>query len=245
MKNIFIKLFILAFVFPSLIFCQNVNSNQVKEKKDAAKAKLIIEKYIDAIGGKNELARIEDRTTYMSGNVRGVKVEMTVYQKSPDLLVQEITAGSVHQSIFYNGEKGIMKSEGKTMEVKGTELEKLKYESTLQLLLKLDSIGVKVSYQGQEKFGDELYNKIEMILPSGTKWTQFYDDSTGLKFEELKNVVIASDTVQQSTLLTDYKEVSGIKYPFDIKQKIGVQELHFKVDSIKVNTGLTSKFFQN
>ena len=51
---------------------------------DSLKAYQIIQKYIEVIGGREKLGKIEDRITEMKGNVQKVDVEMTIYQKQPE-----------------------------------------------------------------------------------------------------------------------------------------------------------------
>jgi hypothetical protein len=41
----------------------------------------------------------------------------------------------------------------------------------------------------------------------------------------------------------DYKEASGILFPFYIGQMMGPQLIEFKVDKVEVNTGVTDKDF--
>ena len=66
---------------------------------DSLSAYQIIQKYIEVIGGREKLGKIEDRLTEMKGNVQKVDVEMTVYQKQPNNFKQIIHAGEVEQTI--------------------------------------------------------------------------------------------------------------------------------------------------
>ena len=52
------------------------------------------------------------------------------------------------------------------------------------------------------------------------------------------------ELLHKKVLYSDYKDVDGVKYPFTIKQTLGRQSFEFKVDSIKVNTGLADKNFE-
>jgi hypothetical protein len=204
----------------------------------------IINHYVKAIGGRDSLANVHDRTTVMRGTVQGFDVTTTMYQKEPDLFKQEVDAGGMIQEIIYNGERGQMKAAGQEMNIEGNELEKLKYEATIHLLLNLDSLSVKLKLGGMEKVNGKDAYKIEMTLPSGTKWIQYYDPETGFKIEESKNITTPQGTFTQEIFYGDYKEVEGVKYPFTIKQSIGSQTIEFKVDSIKINTGIPDSKFE-
>ncbi len=204
----------------------------------------VINNYISAIGGRDSLANVHDRTTIMSGSVQGFDVTTKIYQKEPDLFKQEVVAGGVTQDIIFNGQKGEMQTGGQQVKIEGNELEKLKNEASLHMLLNLDSLGVKLKLAGMEKVNGKDAYKIEMIFPSGTKWIQYYDPDTGYKVKESKNITTPQGTFTQEVIYSDYRTVDGVKYPFSIKQSIGPQNMEFKVDSIKINTGIPDAAFE-
>ncbi len=204
----------------------------------------VINHYIKAIGGRDSLANVHDRTTVMKGTIQGFDVTTTIYQKEPDLFKQEVDAGGMTQVITYNGENGEMESAGQQLEIKGNELEKLKNEATIHLLLELDSLGVRLKLAGMEKVNGKDAYKIEMTFPSGTKWIQYYDPETGYKIKEMKNITTPQGTFTQEIFYSDYRTVDGVKYPFSIKQSVGPQHMEFNVDSIKINTGISNTKFQ-
>ncbi|HED05499.1 MAG TPA: hypothetical protein ENI61_02300 [Ignavibacteria bacterium] len=207
-------------------------------------ASLIIDDYIRAIGGRKKLNEIKDRIIYLSGETRGLSVKMTIYQKIPNKLKQEVHIGSVIQNIYYDNGKEIMTAGGQQMEFKGSELEELKYESVLGLMLKLDSLGIKLQFKGTKKLNGINAYKVELIFPSGFKWIQYYDSKTGLKIREIKKVKTLQGIFNQVMEFEDYRNIKGVKYPFLIKQILGSQHLEFKVDSIKVNTGFNDDVFR-
>ena len=128
--------------------------------------------------------------------------------------------------------------------MKVMNLRNLKNESTLHLLLNLDSLGVKLKLTGTEKVNGKNAYRMEMTFPSGTKWIQYYDPETGYKVKESKNVATPQGTFTQDVLYGDYRPVDGVKYPYSIKQSIGSQQIEFKVESIKINTGIPDTTFE-
>jgi zinc protease len=207
-------------------------------------AKDVINHYIEAIGGRDSIADIKDRTTVMSGTVQGFDVTTTIYQKAPDLLRQVVDAGQMKQEIIFDGKEGVMRIADQETKIKGDELEKLKYQSTMDLLLNLDSLGIKLRLGPIEKVNGKDAYQVDMIFPSGTKWIQYYDPETGLKIKETKDIETAKGTFTQEILYSDYKTVDGVKFPFTIKQSLGPQNMEFKVDSIKINTGIPETEFE-
>lgn len=230
------------YFFVLLIFLININS--YPEIKDTMTAKEVIDKYVSAIGGAEKIYRIIDRTTVMKGTVGGVKITITSYQKAPNKLKQRIKAGSNEQVITFDGKQGTMEMAGEEREIIGTELEKLKYESTLTLLTDIEHHGIKFKLEGKEKLNNKNVYKIILTLPSGIKWTQYYDAASGLKVKELKYIQSESGLFEQETTYKDYREVEGLLYPFKIKQSMGSQTIEFTVSSIETNTGLVDREFE-
>ena len=235
-----------------IVFIININSypgikalhDTLLVSEDSLKAKEVIDNYVAAIGGADKIYNIMDRTTIMTGSIQGINVTIFSYQKAPNKFKQQIKAGNTKQVIIFDGEKGMMSLAGEKVQVTGGELEKLKFESTLTLLTDIEHYGIKLTFDGTEKIESEDAYKIILTLPSGIKWTQYYDTASGLKLKELKYIQSESGLFEQEITYDDYREVGGLLYPFKIKQSIGTQTMEFIVNSIEINTGLVDREFE-
>ncbi|MEJ2615115.1 MAG: hypothetical protein P8Z35_09160 [Ignavibacteriaceae bacterium] len=221
------------------------NSHYYKDDSLKIKGEAIIAHYVSAIGGKNKLRKIMDRTTFITGRVRNMNIHIVVYQKIPDKYLQKIELGAAEQKIVFDGEKGFMITDDNNEEMQGQALEKLKYEAVIQLLLYLNAYDVKAEYKGIEKANGVDAYKVILDFPGDMKWTEYYDTTTYLRVKEEKPVSSPSGkTTIQESFFSDYKDVDGIKYPFNIKQFLGTSKFEFYVDSIRVNTGLSDRNFE-
>ena len=223
---------------------ENLSDTLDTDIPEGLTAEEVIDNYIEAIGGEDKLYNIVDRTTIMRGSVQGVNVIIVSYQKAPNKIKQEIKAGTTDQEIIFNGETGVMIMGGKETEITGTELEKLKYEATIALLPELEHYGITLSFEGIKIVDSVDAYEVIMTLPSGIKWTQYYNTETHLKLKESKYIKTPTGLFEQEIWYDDYTEVEGIKYPFKIRQKIGSQSMEFTVSSIKVNTGVADREFE-
>jgi zinc protease len=238
MKNLLSVLLIGTFFFISTnVFAQDSTSIQNIDPK------IVIEKYIDAIGGRDVLAKVEDRTTIMRGTAMGQALTIIVKQKAPNKMRQEVKAGGMDQTIIFDGEKGIMKAATKNIEVTGKELEQLKTEATMELLLDPASFGITLSYEGTEKIDSSDAHKIKMTLPSGIRWFTYFDAESGLKIKEQKEMQTQMGLIEQVITFDNYTDVEGIKYPFKLTQSFGPQSVEMTVSSVKVNKGLADDLF--
>ncbi len=205
--------------------------------------KVVIEKYIDAIGGRNAISKVEDRTTIMRGTAMGQSLTIIVKQKAPNKMRQEVKAGGMDQTIIFDGIKGVMQAGGQKIEVKDKELEQLKVEATMEFLLDPESNSIKLSYEGSEKINGKDAYKIKMTLPSDVKWFTFFDVESGLKVKEQKEMQTQMGLIEQVITYDNYTEVEGIKYPFKLTQSFGPQVIEMTVSSVKVNKGLADDIF--
>lgn len=240
MKHIKIGLvfFILVILSQSNLFSQE------SEKNETVDPKVVMEKYLDAIGGRDALAKVEDRTTIMRGTAMGQALTIIVKQKAPNKMRQEVKAGGMDQTIIFDGEKGVMKAATKNVDVTGKELEQLKIEATMELLLDIEGNGVKLDFEGTEKINGKDAHKIKMTLPSGIRWFNYFDAESGLKIKEQKEMQTQMGLIEQVVTYDNYTEVEGIKYPFKITQSFGPQSVEMTVSSVKVNKGLADDIFK-
>jgi hypothetical protein len=124
---------ILIFTISGCLFAQNNDTLQTDPVIITPKA--VINKYIYEIGGMDKFTSIKDRTTIMSGTAMGQPINILIMQKSPDKLYQELQAGEVKQFLYYSSGKGVMKVGDEKINIDGKELERLKYDATMQFIL--------------------------------------------------------------------------------------------------------------
>jgi len=219
--------------------------NRISDLPLGLTAEKVIEAYIDSIGGKENMLKVADRTTILKGILLPNKIDlkMSIYQKAPNLMMQKTEVGGITRKVIYDGKNGYIIDGDDKNEIKDKDLERLEIEATFGLLLDLDACGVKVNLLGTDEVNDKKTYKIEMVLPSGVKWMQFYDPETGLKVKEEKPIEAPNGVFNQEILYSDYREVNGVKYPFTIEQSMGRQKFIFNADTIKVNTGLSERNF--
>jgi outer membrane lipoprotein-sorting protein len=137
-----------------------------------------------------------------------------------------------------------MSAMGNTKAIEGDDLLQLKLESILNLFLDYKSAGITLKLTGMDKVDGKDAYVVALTLPNGKTWVNYYDKLSGLLVKESKTVETPQGTFTQSTLLKDYREVEGIKYPFKQSQSFGPQTIELEVVSIKVNSGLSDSLFE-
>lgn len=237
------KIIILYLLLTSAILFPQVQDSMETDPVNIT-AMAVIQKYIYAIGGMDNFKNVIDRTTIMSGFAMNQPIAITIKQKYPNKLLQELSVGEMNQIIYYTDGKGTLKIGNEITEIEGKELERLKIDASMQFLLDPESYGIKTEVLPNEFVDSVDCFVIKFTLPSGIRWFQYFNVETGLKFKETKEIQTKQGLFEQDNYFSDYREVEGIKYPFKIKQYLGLQEIELTVTSIEINTGLDDKLFE-
>ncbi|MBV6510906.1 MAG: hypothetical protein FMNOHCHN_00384 [Ignavibacteriaceae bacterium] len=204
----------------------------------------IIRKYIQAIGGADNIMKVQDKTVMMQAKIQNYDISAVIYQKVPDKMLQKFTFAGMDQVIVYDGEKAFQKSMMGEEELTGDNLEMMQFEAGLHNILRLNDLGVTIENKGLDKAGGKDAWKIEIKMKGGAVIRHFYDKETGLRLREERTVDSPQGKITQSTDLSDYKEVNGVLYPHLMKQNAGGMTLELKITAIQVNAGIADSVFK-
>jgi len=197
----------------------------------------VIDKYIDAIGGKDKVMAVKTTMMVANATIQGTPLVMTMKASAPNKTSQEISVmGNVMQKYIFDGVNGYSESRGQRTDMEGDDLEKAKEGN---------AIISDLNYKSGTLLRIEPIDGKNTIVLQHNDNEVFYDMETGLKVKSVK-ITKGPDgaEVKIPTLFSDYKEVNGVKFPFSIIQKMGPMELSFEIQEIKVNEGVTDADFK-
>lgn len=203
----------------------------------------VLNKYVEIIGGKENIMKVQDRTIKLSGSMQGMNISVTISQKYPNKLLQIVDAGVFQQKTVFDGEKGKIEAMGQTQELTGDQLEALKGQA-LDAVLDYSKYGIKPELTAIETINGKDAYKVTLISSSGNKSTQYYDVESGYLIRTVSNVNTPQGSFTQTMDLSDYRDVHGVKYPHKYVQNFGPYAIELNVSSIEVNTGLADSFFE-
>ena len=203
-------------------------------------AQSIIEKYIEAIGGKDKLESVKSIALNAEGEIQGTKLALTTKQTTENQYLMEMSVmGNVMSKQVLNGDTGYMTARGQKMDLPAEQLETIKATSVPfpELTLVNDE---NISLERAEKVnGNDAY-----VVKLSDEKNAFYDATSGLKVKEETTLTANGQTMTQSSEMGNYQEVDGIMFPFMVSQSMGPQKIEFTVTDIKVNEGVSSEDFQ-
>lgn len=204
----------------------------------------VIDKYIEAIGGKEKLDAIHDFAMKMTASIQGMgSIETVIKRKSPNKLATSTTVGGmVMQEQKFDGTQGVTTQMGQKQKMEGKDLENLKSQASIFAETQYQNKGYELNLKGIEQVDGKNAYQVEVTTPTGEKSTEFYDVNTGLKIRSVQSVNDGAATL--TTDFGDYKEVNGVKFPHTLTIT-GVAPFPIKntVTSIEVNKGIDDAVF--
>ena len=145
-------------------------------------AEKVIDNYLQAIGGNAKLKDVNAIETKMSGKLQGMKIEVEVYQKSPDKFASlTMLNGSVLNAEILNGNKGKISGMAGNKDLEGAELNELKERAVPFKELRLKELGYTMELAGIENVEGKDAYKVKLTNANGSKGIDFYDMDTHLK----------------------------------------------------------------
>jgi hypothetical protein len=240
-KTPLLKLFITCVI----ISAQNVDSQQnASSQENGIDTHSILERYINAIGGREKLSKLADKKTVMKGLSGLTELDIEVIQKAPNKIYQSFTTGPMSQVTWFNGEKGRQTAMGREQLFEGTFLESLRIQGLLNLEMDYLNYGVTPVYSGIDTVNETKAYRIIWELPNGIEWIYYYAVGSGLLVKQ----VITHDTGQgrftQTIFLNDYKDIDGIKFPHKFTQIVGGQVFELEVELLEINIGIDDSQFE-
>ncbi len=222
----------------------NVVDPSAKKLPTGITVEQVLNKYIEAAGGKENMLKVKDKTTKLTGTVQGMNLTITISQKEPNKLYQFIDAGVFQQKTIFDGERGRSEQMGQVQELTGEQIEEMKLQGSIHTILKYDELGIKNELVGLESVNGKDAYKVAMTTPSGKKSTYYYSVESGLLVRTISTANTPQGSFNQTTDMDDYRDVQGVKYPFKLTQSFGPQTIDLVVSSIEINSGLSDSLFE-
>jgi predicted Zn-dependent peptidase len=214
-----------------------VSEKKLKPAPAGVTAEAVIEKYLEAIGGRKKLEKINDITVTMSTSMQGMAITIKQVQKAPNKMLVDVGSGGMSFSKqIYDGTKGIMTSPIGNQEVTGKELTDMKYQAMINIELRYEKEGISTKLAGIDDVNGNQAYVIELVYPDGSKETEYYEVTTGFKIRKVAE--------EGKTDFFDYRDVNGFKYPYLIQQDLGGENMKLKIESIEINGKVDDSLFK-
>lgn len=217
-------------------FAEEVEAPEAKEVDPSITAEKVFNKYIEAIGGRDAVNDVQSVVMKADAEIQGMTLNMVMKRTAQGKLHQTISMnGNVMNEQVFNGEAGYIKAMGQKMDYNEEQVNAAKADA----LPFPELTPGEASVEGIEQVnGEDAY---VVQLDKNTK--AYYDVDSGLKVQTVKTIAQGGQTMTVPTGYSDYREVKGVKFPFQITSTAGPQTFTFNVNEILVNEGVSEEDF--
>ncbi len=213
----------------------------------------ILEKMIEASGGRKAMENIKDTT--ISGifdiTQMGMQGTMTIYHKEPNMFRQDIEVMGMVITNAFDGEVGWMiNPQTGAVEELPENLQEQSKRGALgygnAILLHPEKFGITYKLKGEETVDDVKCNVLEQVFPDGHIALMYIDASTHLVYKtkqpSLNQMGVEVDT---DVIFSDYKDIDGMPAPHLVTvYQEGEEFAVMTVSEIKFNSGLEDSLFK-
>ncbi len=212
----------------------------------------VLNKLIDAMGGRKALEAVKDTTVTGTAEVvqYGISASITMYQKEPNKLRIDIDIAAAGMTITqaFDGQKGWWTNPqtGATEELPAAMAKDILHQALgNDSFLNPKKLGITYALKPKAKIEDKDYIVLEQTLADGHKTTMYLDPATYLPY---KTTSLAADLtgaeVETESYLTDYKKVGGLMVAHTIRNlQNGAEAQRVSIASVTYNTNLDDALF--
>jgi outer membrane lipoprotein-sorting protein len=215
--------------------------------------KAILDKMIEATGGRKALEAIKD--TSLSGSMEltqmGISGVVTFYHKEPNMLRSDIEVmGYVFSSSFDGEVAWMVNPETGAVEDLPADAHELAENEAMGFgfswLLSPEKYGIAVADKGKETIEGKEYIVLEQTYKNGRVSTYYIDSGTYLTYKMVNTTMNQMGfEVEQETVMQDYKKANGINFAHTIViYQDGEEFGSMIVEELKFNTGLEDSLFK-
>jgi zinc protease len=230
---------------PMFYFDKFGNPTEKPKMKKPAPAgvtvKTVLDAYIAAIGGAKAVAAVKTISSVGSGSIPQAPAPLKYTTKKDvkgqsSLKIEMEGMGELTKQVI-NTKGGYSVNQGQRKDLTAEEFaDKKASATTFEELLLAQKTDLVLD-------GIEPMNGSDAYAIKNGKSTLYYDVKTGLKIAETKLVEKGDKKMTVSTNYSDYRDVKGVKVPFEIIINQGM-ELDFKMSEVKINEGVSDADFQ-
>lgn len=220
-------------------------ADETAQTTDKVSAYAIIEDYLKAIGGKEEVKKVNSINASFTLEMMGRSFTGSEKILNPAKHLLELKMGemTIMKSVF-DGTKGYQQQGPQKKDLTEADIKEANDDRAVIPQLFYIGADYKTEYIGSGKIGDETTYRLKVVMPSGRLSIQEYSTKTGLL---LKDETTSKDGERDSPITIEYKnykKAGNILMPYEVTRNQDGQEFTMKYTEIKVNDPLSDTDFK-
>ena len=216
----------------------------------------VVEKYLTAIGGREALGKLKSRSmigtitlSTPGGDVSGsVEILNQAPNKTRTLMKVDLSAfgaGVMTLDQRFDGKSGyVLDTLQGDRDVTGNQLENMKNGAFPSPFLNYKEVGATLELSGKEKVGEREAYLLIFKPRSGSVARQYIDAESYLPIKLVVKVDVPQfGELEQTTEFLDYRDVDGVKVPFQVKATSAVQQYTIVITKVEHNVQIDEALF--
>lgn len=191
-------------------------------------AKKVMDRYVNAIGGKAKLSSIKSILQEGTISVMGQELETVTKKMGNKLKSEQKMGGQVVATTVFDGTKGYVEQMGQKMDLPEAQAEALKKSKMVE---GLEPNYAKITNVTTEDIAGKKY---DVITNDGAK--MYFDTTTGLLYKAQKD--------QGTMTINKYITVDGMKFPSEMTTEAQGMEVEITTTKVIINQGVTEEDFK-
>ena len=175
----------------------------------------VLEKYVEALGGKAATERVKTRVIKASITEHLLPTSpLEIFQQSPDKILFVITTPKGMIAESYDGTSGWIADGKGPRRLDGPALALLKFEADFYRDLKLAERYLRMTVAGRDRVRERDAYLIEAVTPEHKTEKLYFDVQSGLLLRRVTFIQTMIGLIPEATDYDDYREIDGVKIAF-------------------------------
>jgi zinc protease len=224
----------------------DVKGIETAKNANSISASEIIETYLKAIGGKDEVKKVTSMSSVIGLDMMGRSFEGVEKKMNPGMQMLELKMGTMTvMKMVFNGTSGFQQQGPQKKDLSEKEIKEAQDDKgVIPQLYYITDGTYKTDYLGTGKVDDEDTYRLKVVMPSGRTSIQEYSVKTGLLLKEETTSIQEGADIPMTIEYKNYKKTGALLLPTEITRNAGGQEIPFKYKEIKLNEGVTDADFK-
>lgn len=206
----------------------------------------VVQNYVKAIGGMENVAALKDMKVKYGMSVQGQTIEMEMMIKLPGKSFQSMKMGNMTlYTAISNGETAQVYQQGSEVPLGENEINEMIDGAVIidEYHWIVDSANIMLTAVKRMDDGSKAY-EITLEKDNGSVEYYYYDTETGLRIREVTMAETPQGEMAQSTSYADYREVNGVLFPHTVMLPLGPQSMKAEVVELELNTNISDSNFK-
>ena len=207
----------------------------------------IVEKYVQAIGGKAAIEKQTSRVSKGSFEIAafGASGTAEIFEKAPNktIAIINVAGFGVIQEGFDGKVAWSQNPQEGLREKTGAELASAKLDAEFLKSIKIKQLYPKLVVKGKDKVGDKEVYVVEATPVESSVETWYFDTQTGLMLRQDVERDGPQGKQAVQSFMENYKDVDGVKIPFTVRQVLPAFTIDMKIEEVKHNVPIDDAKF--